>query len=110
MFLITISSITELIGLISAGVALIGSLITVIVKLVSAIKTIAKNKDWQKVIEIAKAAILEAEKSMKSGKEKKEMVINIVNKTCLELGVEVDANKLADYIDECIKWANELNK
>lgn len=98
-----------IITLISGGLALLATLVTLSISLYKACKQIAKDRNWKKVMEVADAAIQAAEKSGKSGADKKTMVIEAVQASCLALGIEVDLSQLGTYIDECIEFANKLN-
>lgn len=99
-----------IITLISSGVVLLGTLIGLGVNLYKAIKEVVKNKDWAKIVKIADAAMIAAEAAGKSGADKKAMVIEAVEAGCKELGITVDLTQLSTYIDECIAFANSLNK
>lgn len=99
-----------IITLIASGVALLGTILTLCVNLYNALKEVVKNKEWNKIIKLADAAMTAAEKSDKSGADKKQMVIEAVQAGCKELGISVDLCKLSEYIDECIDFANKINK
>lgn len=99
-----------IITLISSGVALIGTILMLCIKLYSALKEVVKNKEWKKIIKLADSAMTAAEESGESGADKKQMVIAAVEAGCKELGVTVDLCKLSEYIDECIEFANKMNK
>lgn len=103
------SFIVLIVGLIGAIVALVPTLI----KLCKSLATIVKNKNWDKIKEIADAAMKAAEASGKSGAEKQEMVIAAVKAGCAEAEIELDEeilNNLIKYIQECIAWFNDMNK
>lgn len=100
--------ITGLLGLIGTG---IGAFFTV-KGFLKAAKEKSANEIWTLVMSMADAAIKEAEKSKKSGQEKKQMVIESVKAACLAGGIDVSAflDQLSAYIDQCISFANSLNK
>ena len=64
------------------------------------------------ICSMADAAMKEAEKSGKSGADKKELVINSVKAACKTAGIDLDAfiDQLGSYIDQCIDFANSINK
>ena len=64
------------------------------------------------IMEMADAAMTEAEKSGKSGADKKQMVIESVKASCRAAGVNLDVfiEQLSNYIDDTIKFANSLKK
>jgi hypothetical protein len=99
-----------LLTLIITGVTLLGTLIGVGIKLWGALKIIAKNKDWKKIMKIADVAMKQAEASGKAGAEKKQMVIDIVEASCAELGIVIDINEVVKYVEESIAFVNSLTK
>lgn len=103
-------NLNMLLTLIITGVTLLGTLIGVGIKLWGAIKLIAKNKDWKKIMQIADAAMRQAEASGKAGAEKKQMAIEIIEASCAELGIVVDIDEVVKYIEETIAFVNSLTK
>ena len=103
-----IALITGLVGLIGTG---IGAFLS-IKAWIKATKEKSAKEIWGMMTQIADAAMKEAEASLKSGAEKKEMVINAVKAGCNAAGVQIDEfiDQLSDYIDQAIKFANSLNK
>jgi len=99
-----------LLTLIITGVTLIGTLAGVGFKLWQAIKLIAKNKDWKKIMEIADAAMEQAEASGKAGADKERMAIDIITTSCKELGIEFDVAEVVKYIKDTIDFVNHLSK
>lgn len=97
-----------IITLISSGIALLGVIISLAVKIYKSAKEIIKNKNWGKVTSIAISAIIAAEKSEQSGADKKKMVIDSVQASCKAMGIECDLSALDTYIDECIAFANNM--
>ena len=103
-----IALVTSLCGLVSAG---IGAYF--------AIKNwvkVTKNKNaqeiWAMVMEMADAAMKEAERSCKTGADKKTMVIESVKASCKAAGLDVDLfiDQLSDYIDQTISFVNDMSK
>ena len=64
------------------------------------------------IMEMADAAMKEAERSDKAGAEKKEMVISIVQSGCKAAGVNLDLfiAQLGDYIDQTITFVNSMKQ
>lgn len=99
-------------GLIGA----IGALIPVIIKLVKTLKEIVKNKNWNEIKDIAKAAMTTVEEYHKSHPEmtsddKLNMALDIIQAGCKEIGVEVDdatLDNLVNYIKQTINWFNGM--
>ena len=99
-----------IITLITGACALIGTITGLAIKLYSAFKKIKEDKNWKKIIELADAAITEAEKSGKEGKDKKAQVIAVVEAACKELEIQCDLTALSEYIDKCIAFVNNFIK
>ena len=71
------------------------------------------SKDiWAMIMNVADAAMKEAEKSTLNGAGKKEMVINAVKASCVTAGIEIDEfiDQLSAYIDQTISFVNDMNK
>ena len=102
-----LSLITSLVGLIGTGVGVFFA----IKGWVKAFKEKDAKEKWALIMEMADAAIKEAEASGASGADKKTMVINSVKASCKAVGVNLDAfiDQLVDYIDSTIKFVNDLN-
>lgn len=108
----SVNEIITLVTLICGLVGAIGALIPTAIKLVSALKEIVKNKEWQKIIKMAYKAVESAEATGKTGAEKKEMAISAVKAACTEAGIEIteeSLSKLGDYIDELITYFNSMS-
>lgn len=103
-----ITLITGLVGLIGTG---IGAYFAV-KNWITVLKTKSSQEIWAMIMEMADAAMTEAEKSGKSGADKKQMVIESVKASCRAAGVNLDVfiEQLSNYIDDTIKFANSLKK
>lgn len=103
-----IALITSLVGLIGTG---IGAFFA-IKNWIKATKEKSSKEIWAMIMEMADAAIKEAEKSGKSGAAKKEMVINSVKASCKAAGINIDLfiDQLMDYIDQTIAFVNDMSK
>ena len=100
--------ITGLCGLVAAGVAAYFAIKNFVEKL----ETKNKNEVWAMIMSIADAGMKEAEKTGKSGADKKAIVINIVKAGCraADLNIEDFLDKLSAYIDNTIAFVNEMTK
>lgn len=103
-----IALITGLVGLVGTG---IGAFFA-IKNLIKALKEKSTKEIWSLIMSMADAAMKEAEASGAAGKEKKQMVIDSVKASCKAAGVDLDAfiDQLADYIDQTIKFVNDMTK
>lgn len=110
----TITLITLIVGLIGAIAALVPTLI----KLFKTIKELIANKNWAALTKIAMSAMRDVEIEYKknpnmTSEEKLEMALDIVVEQAAELEVQVDENSIKEvikYINDTIKWANDMKK
>lgn len=100
--------ITALCGLIGTG---IGAFFA-IKGFIKAFREKDSKQKWAMIMEMADAAIKEAEKSGASGADKKTMVIESVKASCKAAGLDLDAfiDQLGDYIDQTISFVNSFNR
>jgi hypothetical protein len=109
-----ITLITLIVGLVGA----IATLVPTLIKLFNAFKEIAKNKNWQALKDIAKAAMKEVEEHYRlhpemTSEEKLNMAIEVIIAGAAEIDVEVNEDTIRDivkYINETIQWANDMKK
>ena len=103
-----ITLITGLVGLIGTG---IGAYFA-IKNWIKLVKEKNANEIWKMIMEMADAAMKEAEKSCKTGADKKTMVIESVKASCKAAGIDIDLfiDQLADYIDQTISFVNKMKK
>ena len=103
-----ITLITGLVGLIGTG---IGAYFA-IRNWITVMKTKNSQEIWSLIMEMADAAMKEAEASMKDGETKKQMVIDSVKAGCKAAGIEADLfiDQLSDYIDSTIKFVNSMKQ
>lgn len=103
-----ITLITGLLGLIGTG---IGAFFA-IKNWVNVLKTKNAQEIWAMIMNMADAAMKEAEASIKSGEDKKKMVIDAVKAGCKSAGVDIEIfiDQLSDYIDQTISFVNDMKK
>ena len=103
-----ITLITGLVGLIGTGVGAFFA----IKNWVAVLKTKNSQEIWAMIMNMADAAMKEAEASGKSGADKKQMVVDIVKAGCKAAGVDMDLfiDQLSDYIDQTIAFVNGMKK
>ena len=102
-----IALVTGLLGLVSAGVGAYFA----IKNFIALTKEKSKNELWIMLMAIADSAMQEAERTGKSGVDKKAMVIDIVKASCLAAGLDINnfLEQLNDYIDDTIAFVNKMN-
>ena len=108
----TISGWITLISLFVGLVAAIIGLIPTVKKLGVALAELAKNKQWSKILEIAKEGMEIAEQSGKTGEQKLSDVIDYVKLMSADLHIDIseeNLDNLKQYITEIINWHNAMN-
>lgn len=103
-----ITLLTGLIGLIGTG---IGAYFAV-KNWFKVLKTKNAQEIWSMIMNMADAAMKEAEASEKSGVDKKQMVVDAVKAGCKAAGVDMSMfiDQLSDYIDQTISFVNGMKK
>nr|DAR38025.1 MAG TPA: holin [Caudoviricetes sp.] len=96
-----------LMGLLTAGV----SVFFAIKNFVSNLKNKKFTETWNLIMTIADNAMKEAEKTQKSGADKKAIVIEAVKAGCKTANINIDdfLDQLSAYIDQAIDFANSIN-
>lgn len=103
-----IALITGLAGLIGTGV----SAFFAVKAWIKAIKEKSHKEIWAMIMQIADAAMVEAEKSVLHGEDKKQMVINMVKASCKTANIDVELfiDQVDQYIEQAIAFFNNMNK
>lgn len=108
-----------IIALITGLVGLVGTAISTyfaVKNWLSVVKNKSAQEIWAMIMEMADAAMNEAEKSAKEGlidkAAKKQMVIDAVKASCKAAGIDAElfVDQLSDYIDSTIKFVNKMAK
>lgn len=97
------------IGLISALVKLVPTWIEAHKLTIEAIR----QKNIEKLKKVASAAMSGAQASLKSGAEKKEMVMSSIEAAGKQMGIEIDQaawSELSKYIDEMKDYFNKMKE
>lgn len=108
-----ITTVNGLLSLIAGLVGLIGTGIGAFFAIrnwVKALKEKNAKEIWEMIINMADAAMKEAEKSGKTGADKKAQVIEAVKAGCKAAGVNLDEflDQLSAYIDTTISFVNDM--
>jgi Tfp pilus assembly protein PilX len=103
-----ITLITGLIGLLGTGIGVYFA----IKNWITVLKTKNSQEVWTLIMEMADAAMKEAEASMKDGETKKQMVTDTVKASCAAAGIDANLfiDQLSAYIDSTIKFVNDMKK
>lgn len=103
--------------LVCSLITAIAGVIPTIVSVVLLVRNIIKNKDWQQVCEIAKAAMTAAEDYAKehpemTGEQKLDFALEIIKKGLYAGGIAFDdalIKRIIEYINELCKWTKTVN-
>ena len=96
----------ELIIAILSGIA---ACIPLVIKLVSYVKALAKEKNWGKLIVIVSNFMAEAETLYPDGASKKEYVINSVLAIAKTIDYPIDKDMLSELIDSLTALSKKVN-
>jgi hypothetical protein len=98
--------LTGLIGLIGTSI----STFFAIRNWVKALKEKTSKEQWELIMEMADAAMTEAEASHASSETKKQMVIDTLTAATKAAGIDIQnfAQQLSLYIDQTIKFVNKM--
>jgi hypothetical protein len=104
-----------IIALITGLVGLIGTAISTYFAIKNWLKGVkAKNAQeiWGLIMEVADKAMEEAERTDKTGADKKTMVMNIIQASAeaAKLDITPFMQQLSTYIDQTIKFVNKMSK
>ena len=106
-----VTNTTAILTLIGTLAGLLATGIPLIISLVKLFKNKSAKDNWNTIMTMLDAAMTEAEKSGKSGADKKQMVIDSVTASCNAVGINIGdfAQQVSDYIDQCIAFAKNIN-
>jgi hypothetical protein len=101
-----ITLLTGLIGLISTAIATFFA----IKNFIANIKTKNSQEIWALLMNIADAAMKEAEASALMGAEKKDFALRIINSSCEAAGLDISefVGQLDTYIEDTVKFYNDM--
>lgn len=96
----------EIIVSILSGIA---ACIPLVIKLVSYVKALAKERNWSKLIVIVSNFMAEAEMLYPDGASKKEYVINSVLAMAKTIDYPIDKEMLSELIDSLTTLSKKVN-
>lgn len=105
-----IGTLTAIVTLVAAIISLAVTVITLGIKFGKAISVLIKNKDRDKIVEIIKVAMAQAEQTGKTGADKKQMVLDSVEASLKELGIDCDLDSIGQEIEQLITLINAFVK
>ena len=88
----------------------IAVLIPLMVKLVSVIRTAAKEKNWSQVLKLIMNLMEEAEQKYADGATRKQWVISELAATAKSLNYDIDWDVISDMIDKICEASKKINK
>jgi hypothetical protein len=87
----------------------IAACIPLVIKLVSYVKALAKEKNWSKLIVIVSNFMAEAETLYPDGASKKDYVINSVLAIAKTIDYPIDKDMLGELIDNLVALSKKVN-
>ena len=77
----------------------------------AALEEKTKAEHWELIMNMADIAMKEAERSLSNGAEKKDLALNIIKASASSAGLDLTqfTNQLDAYIDQTIKFVNDMN-
>jgi hypothetical protein len=114
----TAEQVITLITLIAGLVGAVAALVPTLIKLFQTIKELVKNKNWAALTSIAMRAMSEVEVEYRknpsmTSQEKLDMAMDIIQTAAAQIDVTItddEINNLVKYINDTIKWANDMQK
>lgn len=110
-----ITTANDIIALIMSTAGLIGTIFSAYLAVKAWIKNFKDKKAteiWALIMEMADAAMTEAEKSGKAGEDKKSMVIDAIKASALAANLDITPflDQLDQYIDDTIRFVNKMKE
>lgn len=104
-----------ILSLIGGAIGILGgipSIIFAIITLVKSFKSKNAQQIWEQIKTATDAAMKTVEAQGGAGADKKKLVIETVKATLKSQGIDATAwlDQLSAYIDDCIKFANDMQK
>ena len=99
----------DILNLILAILAGLGTAIPLVIQLVKYIKLAIKEKNFGKIMKIVLELMTEAEANYATGAERKEYVMDSVAKLSSALGYDVDLDAISDMIDAIVASSKQIN-
>ena len=87
----------------------VATCIPLVLKLVEAVRTAAKERNWQKVVAFVLARMEEAEAKFQTGAERKEWVLTCVKASADTFNYDIDVQAVSDMIDAFVDMSRAVN-
>lgn len=85
------------------------SCIPLAIKLIEAVRTAAKERNWQRVMSFVLERMKEAERKFSTGTERKEWVLTCVKASADTFNYDIDVQAVADMIDALTDMSRTVN-
>lgn len=87
----------------------IATAIPLIIQLVKTIKEASKSKNWTSLMQLVLQLMTDAEKSLATGEERKQHVINAIKAMEKTLNYDIDENVISEMIDSIVNATKLIN-
>lgn len=102
-------NIAEIISLIISIVGLVGTLITIFIKLLPLIKTLKGKIKLEEILRLLPIITANCENTGENGETKLSMALAEVEKLCADKGVEFNAVEWTKNINDLIEYTKQVN-
>jgi len=99
----------DVLNLILAIVAGLGTAIPLVIQLVKYIKMAIKEKNFGKIMSIVLELMTEAEENYQNGADRKAYVMDSITQLSKTLDYEVDLDAVSKMIDEIVSTSKKIN-
>lgn len=99
----------DILNLILAIIAGLSSCIPLVISLVKYVREAIKEKNFGSIMKIVLDLIPEAEEKFKTGKERKEYIMNNIQSLSSTLEYDIDMDKISEMIDTIVDVTKKVN-
>ena len=99
----------ELLKLLIAAASGLGTIITLIIKLIEYVQKAVKERNWKKVIELVLKLMAEAEQKFENGADKKQWVLAMVKASADSINYDINMDEIDLLIDNLCAMSKVVN-
>lgn len=100
---------TNYLNYIAAILTGLATAIPLVIKLVEYVQKCAKEKNWEKLLELVVSLMEEAEKKFDNGEERKEWVLMMVKASAGTINYDIDMSAVSQMIDGFCEMSKIVN-
>lgn len=99
----------ELLKLLIAALSGLATAIPLVIKLIEYVKAAAKEKNWNKVVELVLSLMAEAERKFEEGADKKQWVLAMVKASADTINYDINMEEISALIDNLCAMSKVVN-